>query len=201
MESIIRYVLNMVPYMIAMLPILVAVRISIKLPIIKEGKKLNIVHEIGVIIFILYLVGLASQTIIPKFELGRNSIEIVGRIGFDYNRINTIPFNKIKEVLSLVRLGNFNYLWIEVLGNIGVFSVIGFMLPLLWTKLENIKTVLLCFSISVCIETVQLILPRATDVDDLIMNTLGGLIGYIGYMIFKRLFPKSTSKFKGESEL
>lgn len=201
MESIIRYVLNMVPYMIAMLPILIAVRISIKLPVIKEGKKLNIVHEIGVIIFILYLVGLASQTIIPKFELGRNSIEIVGRIGFDYNRINTIPFNKIKEVLSLVRLGNFNYLWIEVLGNIGVFSVIGFMLPLLWTKLENIKTVLLCFSISVCIETVQLILPRATDVDDLIMNTLGGLIGYIGYMIFKRLFPKSTSKFKGESEL
>jgi len=187
--------------MIAMLPILIAVRISIKLPVIKEGKKLNIVHEIGVIIFILYLVGLASQTIIPKFELGRNSIEIVGRIGFDYNRINTIPFNKIKEALSLVRLGNFNYLWIEVLGNIGVFSVIGFMLPLLWTKLENIKTVLLCFSISVCIETVQLILPRATDVDDLIMNTLGGLIGYIGYMIFKRLFPKSTSKFKGESEL
>lgn len=199
MESIIRYVSNMVPYMIAMLPILIVVRISIKLPIIKEGKKLNIVHEIGVIIFILYLVGLASQTIIPKLEFGSNGIEIVGTIGFDYNRINTTPFNKIKEVLYLVRLGNFNYLLIEVLGNIGVFSVIGFIVPLLWNKFKSIKTILLCFLISVCIETVQLILPRATDVDDLIMNTLGGLIGYIGYIIFKRLFPEFTSKFKEES--
>ena len=53
-----------------------------------------------------------------------------------------------------------------------------------------------CFIISLFIELAQLFLPRATDVDDLIMNTLGGFLGFIVYMILRWILPKTMRRFK-----
>jgi len=53
--------------------------------------------------------------------------------------------------------------------------------------------------ISLFIETTQIFLPRATDVDDLIMNTLGGLIGYILYLLVKKRFPQFSNRCKADN--
>ena len=60
------YVINMIGYMIVALPIYLIARIIfvkvMKLPVKKS-------HEVLLALFILYLVGLASQTIIPEWNM------------------------------------------------------------------------------------------------------------------------------------
>ena len=67
MKSIIGYILNMMPYMIITIPIYLIIRIVI---FKTKKKEFNWYHETGLFLFVIFLVGLASQTIIPKFEFG-----------------------------------------------------------------------------------------------------------------------------------
>jgi glycopeptide antibiotics resistance protein len=62
-------------------------------------------------------------------------------------------------------------------------------------------TVFLCFLFSLAVETVQLILRVGIfDVDDIMMNTVGGMLGYISYLIvstFLRIFHPERKKRRG----
>lgn len=50
------------------------------------------------------------------------------------------------------------------------------------------------FFMSLTIEICQLFCFRATDVDDLIMNTLGAFLGYLCWKLLKLVFPKAGEK-------
>ncbi len=70
------------------------------------------------------------------------------------------------------QISTFDYL------NILLFVPLGIILTLVWpVKLGLLRTTLWGFGLSLLVETSQLFNIRATDVDDLIMNTLGALIG------------------------
>lgn len=63
--------------------------------------------------------------------------------------------------------------------NVMLFVPLGLMLPLLWRNYRKWQsTVGFGFCLSAFIEVVQMFTGRATDVDDLITNTFGTLIGY-----------------------
>ena len=82
-----------------------------------------------------------------------------------------------------------------------MFAVPGFMLPILWGKFEKLKhTVLTCFFISLAIELAQLFTGRSTDIDDLLLNTLGGLLGFLLYALKKTIRPDVLGKFKSGKE-
>lgn len=70
-----------------------------------------------------------------------------------------------------------------------VFIPIGILLPLVDRKLDSVwKTTAAGVFISLCTEILQLPFPsRATDIDDLILNTLGIVIGYGIYAACKNL--------------
>ncbi len=185
MGQILRFISNMLPYMLLSLPILLIVRVVLYSLKKREGVNTNWIHEIGVLFFCLYLVGLASQAVIPTRQFRIFPISI-----------NLIPFNKIGETWQIAFIdGHINYLYIEVFGNIGLFILIGFMLPSLWKRYQNLKnTVLFCFLFSLFFEVSQLFLPRVTDVDDLIMNTFGGVVGYYLYLRLSVVLKKSKHK-------
>lgn len=64
--------------------------------------------------------------------------------------------------------------------NIIMFMPLGFLLPLIWKSFRNGVGVLVTgVGFSLAIEIAQLFNRRLTDVDDLIMNTMGTLIGFI----------------------
>lgn len=89
-------------------------------------------------------------------------------------RINLVPF---------VRLGDFAFrreLLLNVIGNVLMFIPSGIILPILYKKLDGFgKTVAAGAGISLCIELLQLPFSvRSSDIDDLILNTLGAAIGY-----------------------
>lgn len=53
---------------------------------------------------------------------------------------------------------------------------------------------LLTFIVSLSIETIQLSIGRVFDVDDVILNVLGGLIGFILYKVLNKAIPDKLKK-------
>lgn len=193
------FMVNLFLYEMFAFPIILFSRIFLCYSKRKKGKPVNLYHEILLILFLLFLVGLASQTVFPQFVEGPDGLEMLES---EIQRFNLVPFNKIKEIQIALYYDNFDYIMIEVFGNISMFVVIGFFFPLLWKKFERFTfTVGLSFLISLFIETTQIFLPRATDVDDLIMNTLGGLIGYCIYLAIKKAIPGFVNKCKLEENV
>lgn len=190
MNVIIRYVLSMIPYMIIAIPIYIVIRFVF----FKTKKlKMNWYHEIALFLFVLFIIGLASQTIIPKFEFGMNGFGIVKS---GKHTINLIPFKVVFETYNEVFInGYINYFLINFLGNIIMFMPIGFFIPLLW-NLSNKKVIVTGFYFSLFIEICQLFLNRGTDVDDLILNTIGIILGLLLYRIISKKFKSFMIRFR-----
>ena len=190
MRTIIGYILNMIPYMIITIPIYLIVRFII---FKTKMKNVNWYHEITLIIFVLFIVGLTSQTIIPKFESGVNGFGIVKS---GVHETNLIPFKVLFETYNEVFVnGYINYFLINFLGNIIMFMPFGFLIPLLW-NVSNKKVIVIGFCSSLFIEFCQLFLARGTDVDDLILNTTGTILGLLLYKMLYKKSKKIMVKFK-----
>ena len=76
------------------------------------------------------------------------------------------------------------------MGNIAIFIPLGIYIPLLINKKSIFTNSAIVALISLCVEIVQYILAIGTaDVDDIILNTIGGLLGILifklVYLIFK----------------
>jgi len=79
--------------------------------------------------------------------------------------------------------------------NIILFVPLGFMLPFLWKKYNSLKaTLMFGLSTSLAIELLQILTYRATDINDLIANTFGIILGYLIFKLTSYVFP-SIKKF------
>ncbi|NLC28935.1 MAG: VanZ family protein [Chloroflexi bacterium] len=81
--------------------------------------------------------------------------------------------------------------FINIVGNILLFSPIGLTIPLLDTRLKRgWLVVLLGLSFSLVIELAQtFLIHRVFDVDDLILNTFGTLLGFLLYALLSAIHP------------
>ena len=79
--------------------------------------------------------------------------------------------------------------------NIILFIPLGIMLPFLWKKYNSLSaTLIFGFSMSRGIEVLQILTYRATDINDLIANTVGAVLGYFVFRTISCVFP-SVTKF------
>ena len=80
--------------------------------------------------------------------------------------------------------------------NVIMLMPLGFLLPYIWKNFRNpLKVALTGFLFSVFIEFSQLPTNRLSDIDDLIMNTLGAILGYVVWkMIGKYFFNKKEEQ-------
>lgn len=67
---------------------------------------------------------------------------------------------------------------VGILGNVAVFVPIGFLVPVVFRVRVGVA-VLVCAGLSVAIEVVQPLVGRAFDIDDVLLNAIGGAIGAI----------------------
>ena len=99
-------------------------------------------------------------------------------------RYNLTLFQEIGRYYGVgVRSGSWNlFLW-NVVGNILVFVPFGMFLPRLFRRCKNILFVtLLSLELSLIVEVIQLVSRVGSfDVDDLLLNTIGGMLGYLIY--------------------
>ena len=110
---------------------------------------------------------------------------------------NLIPFTTVIEMLVLLLSRQAaSFAFINLAGNIVMFIPLGYLLPMIWTKLRSWQRILQCGSLSVfCIELLQLVtLLGSFDIDDLWMNILGIMIGYGLYRGTSALQTKSRER-------
>ncbi len=85
----------------------------------------------------------------------------------------------------------------QILGNFVMLLPLGIYLPLLYKKLSAfIPFLLASLMIAILIEVLQLATSfRSVDIDDVLLNTTGAVIGFILYKIISSLM-KPTVKIK-----
>lgn len=132
-------------------------------------RRTNFIHMIWVFIF-LYYVYLVLET---------TGIGTIWEIGLypgmkPQEEINLIPF---RDGISL-----------SMILNVVMFMPLGFLLPLLWKEYQSlVRTAIIGFCFSCGIEFCQLFNRRVSDVDDLLMNTLGAILGWLIWIVFSRI--------------
>ena len=106
------------------------------------------------------------------------------------DRLNTVPFATIERALEL---GTRSLSFRLMLGNIAAFVPFGLLLPLAFRLRWPVLTVgLSAVALSVGIELGQSAISqwlgyayRSTDIDDVILNVLGALIGAVAFAIWQ----------------
>lgn len=103
-------------------------------------------------------------------------------------RINLIP---VVYLLDYLIAGE---AVLNVVGNTAMFIPIGIIWPMVFKELDSHgKVIAAGVGFSLCIEILQLpFFDRVTDIDDLILNSLGFLIGY-GICLLLRKYKKKAS--------
>lgn len=113
----------------------------------------------------------------------------------DY-RYNLTLFQEIGRYYNYgMRTGSWRLFWWNVVGNVCVFVPFGAFLPALFAKCKRLFSVLLfTLELSFVVEIVQLVTKIGSfDVDDLLLNTLGGILGYF---VYKIMAAKNANKGK-----
>lgn len=185
MAAAIKYFWNMLPYMLISLPFILLwryVRVS-------QLSKRNLVsspsREILMAMFVMFLVGLFSQTVLSEITLTADGFEIVKHTGGGGLNLKLFDVFRLVRIETIER-GKINFFLINIVGNIAVFMPIGFFSCLLWKKPSFWKAIISGFLTSLAIELAQYPLERGTDIDDLWLNTLGALLGWAAYLAIRR---------------
>ncbi len=139
-------------------------------------------QKMGWVIFICYLIFL-SYFLFFSEDFGRG-----GHIQEKY-AYNLVPFKEIKRFIVYRHIVGVRSLFLNIVGNVIGFMPLGFFLPVISRRSRKwYNTVLLSFMFSLSVETVQLVFKVGSfDVDDMILNTLGGILGFIIYKIVQHI--------------
>lgn len=97
-------------------------------------------------------------------------------------RLNLMPFVYLFDYLELKDA------LLNLIGNVAMFIPLGIVWPAVFPKLDtHWKVVTAGVGVSLCIEILQLpFFDRSSDIDDLILNSAGYLLGYGIWLLMKK---------------
>lgn len=162
----------------ALLPFFIAVLAFHKI-YKNKGIDVSICHRALVVIFAVYIVAVFHFT-----GTGTLYDILLYQLEIKQGQINIVPFIHDIDVVAYLQ-------------NVLLFLPLGFLLPAIWEQFNKTRNIILSgFSFSLFIEMSQLFNNRRTDIDDLILNTLGAILGFLIYRIY-RIIRKSdiTEKY------
>ena len=132
------------------------------------------IYKFWTVVFILYLWMVYEVTGIGTLSEILYPLQTGAHWSLFRGNINLVPFSGI----------NFSFLL-----NILMCMPLGFLAPFLWKNWRRLyRTLLLGAGFSLLIEISQLFNSRASDVDDLIANTCGAVLGYAAWKVFTWIF-------------
>ena len=99
-------------------------------------------------------------------------------------------FKEIRRFWTYRRELGLETVVVNLVGNVGVFVPVGMAVPLLYERFRRFPQVaLLSFEVSLVAEVIQLVAKVGTfDVDDLLLNTIGGCIGYVLFILCRHIW-------------
>jgi glycopeptide antibiotics resistance protein len=143
----------------------------------RRSNRKNKVRELILNFFFIYLLGVIFVTFEPFLFYLPDAKPL---------DVHLVPFEEIREQFNR----NSTIAWYYLIANIVMLIPFGLFLPYIF----NLKPLLIMvslsgFAFSLTIETLQLLFTfRSFDVDDLIFNTAGALIGGFCYSIAHNIF-------------
>lgn len=135
---------------------------------------------ITIILFAVYVLALCYFLFFAE-NFGRSDTS-----AFHYN---FVPLKEISRYLTYYQTIGIGRVILNLLGNVIAFIPMGMLLPMMFSsKMKGFTVILLSLELSIVVEVLQLFTRVGScDVDDVILNTLGGIVGYIIYCIGRRV--------------
>lgn len=139
------------------------------------------------ILFILYFVVLFYFLFFSE-KMGRTYSERA----YHYN---LVPFKEISRFVTYRESLGMKAVLLNIVGNVVAFVPFGVFVPMYTMRGRRIwMTTFYSFELSLFVEILQLITKVGSfDVDDLILNTLGGILGYLIYKFAVHIFRGEES--------
>jgi glycopeptide antibiotics resistance protein len=136
-------------------------------------------REVILLLFIAFCGGMAAATLTPP-DFNLWDFVRFGYSGqfFSRGNVNWHVFIEIKRALAYFPL----YFW----GNLVLFTPFGFFPALLFRNSRWYKTIIVAIAVTAFIEGWQMLVGRTFDVDDLLLNAAGAIMGWLLWLILKR---------------
>lgn len=166
--------MNTLPIIILISVIVIIFRIYI---LKKNNKKISFSKEIPNLFFLIYILCL--------FQIVTSQ---------DISASHGINITFFKE-LTRYELGT-RLFYRNIIGNIILFIPFSFFIAHIFKVRKRLLVYLFTFLTSIAIETIQLYIGRSFDVDDILLNFIGGMIGYFVYNIVNKIILKNFSNEK-----
>lgn len=143
-----------------------------------------------IVLFVLYVIALIYFLFFAEM-LGRTDHS-------DVYHYNLMLFKEIRRFWVYRRQLGLTVVFLNLAGNVLIFAPFGFLLPALFRKVRTFgKVVILSIFLSLLVESVQLVTKTGSfDVDDLFLNVLGGMLGYLVYRIVQKSRDWSVDRFR-----
>lgn len=173
---------DILPEIWPMIVIITVILVTLRLAsIFKSSKKVVIYRELIMLLFIIYILCLFHIVTFQDINYGTN---------------NFVPF---KEIFRY-DIGSAKFIK-NIVGNIIMFIPYGFFASY-FLKNRKFSTIgILAIIVSLTIEIVQLNIGRVFDIDDVILNTIGAIIGYLLYVGLDAISSKLPKIFRSDAFL
>lgn len=206
-ETLWWYLGNILDYVVEMLPCMwgaLAVFLLLQPPrmgrLYRRGLASGPWREGALLLFTLFGAGLAALTLFPVgfwradhwLAAFRGKAPLFPPVDWAV-QLDTLQLTPLREIHRA-----FKGPWVMflMLANIGIFVPVGFFIALLWRRPRWWRSLLAGACSSFAIEFIQFFIGRSSDIDDLILNTAGALLGYWLYWPLRALFPRFFAKFQ-----
>lgn len=139
-------------------------------------KKRKRIRAIGKILFVLYI-GFVVWFLIFSDWYGRTG-------EMQEYHYNLELFKEIKRFWDYRQQVGYFAMLTNLFGNVMIFLPFGFFLPMASRYRSFFSTMFASFVLSLCVEVFQFITRVGSfDVDDLLLNTIGGIVGHILFVV------------------
>ena len=173
-NDILNFIKDLWPMFLLFIIVVCSIRI---IDIIMNKKKIVLYQELVNLVFIIYLLLLFQLVTSTDFESYSN---------------NFIPF---KEIMRYNIDSSLFYK--NVIGNIILLVPFGYFVSFYLNNLKWYIALILTLITSISTEIIQMYIGRSFDIDDILLNLLGGLIGYLIYKLqykFINILPEKIRK-------
>lgn len=155
-----------------------------------KNKRIDFKREALLILVYICIVVVVRFTFCPFTKVNGQIQPLV----FDVNKIFPIWYN-LKPFIYLFDYPTLKEALINLIGNTAMFIPLGIVWPVCFKKLDtHLKVIASGFCFSLLIEIIQIpFYTRNSDIDDLILNTFGFTVGYLIYLLFKKIAKKKAS--------
>lgn len=200
MRKFLVMILQFSPFMLTVGAVYAALRLAYLHTSGKKGKGAR--AELLLLCFICYFFALIALVWVPEgFWDGVWYFFKNGELPYSDFKLFSGSYSSRNLILRCLK-GDFGGAIREkysITANIILFVPLGFFLPLVFKKIKPIHSVFICLAATCIIEAVQPAVGRTGDLDDIISNFTGGIIGAViaaGFLISEKLFSNYGNKNK-----